>query len=196
MKNICFRSDFEVAEKVYINRKHFLNYTLKEQIDHGIRVSNLAAQVARQLGMEESVCHELAVAGVVHDIGKIVLGIDIGAVKNPLVVEEMKYVRMHARISYDILKERGYSSFILQSILHHHENMDGSGYPDNLRGEEIPYGARILRVCDVYAALTSDRPYRSSFDKQTAMELMIEEVKNFDMKVFLAFQRLVHEKEL
>lgn len=185
-----------MAEKIYINRKHFLNYTLKEQIDHGIRVSNLAAQVARQLGMEESVCHELAVAGVVHDIGKIVLGIDIGAVKNPLVVEEMKYVRMHARISYDILKERGYSSFILQSILHHHENMDGSGYPDNLRGEEIPYGARILRVCDVYAALTSDRPYRSSFDKQTAMELMIEEVKNFDMKVFLAFQRLVHEKEL
>lgn len=185
-----------MAEKVYINRKHFLNYTLKEQIDHGIRVSNLAAQVARQLGMEENVCHELAVAGVVHDIGKIVLGIDIGAVKNPLVVEEMKYVRMHARISYDILKERGYSPFILQSILHHHENMDGSGYPDNLRGEEIPYGARILRVCDVYAALTSDRPYRSSFDKQTAMELMIEEVKNFDMKVFLAFQRLVHEKEL
>ncbi len=185
-----------MAEKVYINRKHFLNYSLKEQIDHGIRVSNLACQVARQLGLEKSLCHELAVAGVVHDIGKIVLGFDIGAVKNPLVVEEMKYVRMHARISYDILKDRGYSPFILQSILHHHENMDGSGYPDNLRGEEIPYGARILRVCDVYAALTSDRPYRSSFDKETALELMIEEVKNFDMKVFLAFQRLVHEKEL
>ena len=185
-----------MAETIYINRKHFLNYSLKEQIDHGIRVSSLASGVARELGLEETLCYELAVAGVLHDIGKVILGSDIEAVKNPLVVEEMKYVRMHARIGYDILKDRRESDFILQSILHHHENMDGSGYPDNLRGEEIPYGARILRVCDVYAALTSNRPYRRSFDRGTAMELMIEEVKNFDMKIFLAFQRLVHEKEL
>ena len=72
--------------------------------------------------------------------------------------------------------------------------MDGSGYPDNLRGEEIPYGARIIRVCDVFAALISDRPYRKSFDQDTALELMIEEVKNFDIKVFLAFQRVIHQK--
>ena len=62
-------------------------------------------------------------------------------------------------------------------------------------GEEIPIGARILRVCDVYAALISDRPYRKGFDISTVMELMIDEVKNFDMQVFLAFQRVVHKDE-
>ena len=80
-------------------------------------------------------------------------------------------------------------------MLHHHENWDGSGYPDSLRGEEIPYGARILRVCDVFSALISDRPYRKAFDSATAMELMIEEIKNFDIKVFLAFQRIIHRDE-
>ena len=104
-------------------------------------------------------------------------------------------MRMHATLGYEILRERGYPEFILQSVLHHHENMDGSGYPDNLRGEEIPYGARILRVCDVFAALISDRPYRKSFDKATAIELMIEEIKNFDIKVFLAFQRVIHRHD-
>ena len=72
--------------------------------------------------------------------------------------------------------------------------MDGSGYPENLSGEAIPLGARIIRVCDVYAALTSDRPYRKSFDRKTAVELMIEDIKDFDIKVFLAFQRMLHEE--
>ena len=71
----------KVAEKIYINRKHFLNYSLKEQIDHGIRVSSLASGVARELGLEETLCYELAVAGVLHDIGKVILGSDIEAVK-------------------------------------------------------------------------------------------------------------------
>ena len=82
---------------------------------------------------------------------------------------------------------------------HHHENYDGSGYPDNLSGEGIPLGARIIRVCDVYAALTSDRPYRKAFESQSAVQMMIEEIKDFDVKVFLAFQRMIHknkEKEI
>ena len=62
----------------------------------------------------------------------------------------------------------------------------------NLAGEEIPIGARILRVCDVYCALSQDRSYRKAFDKRTVMELMIDEIKNFDLEVFLAFQRVVH----
>ena len=73
--------------------------------------------------------------------------------------------------------------------------MDGSGYPENLAGEGIPLGARIVRVCDVYAALTSDRPYRTAFDKKSAVELMIESVKDFDVKVFLAFQHYIHSRE-
>ncbi len=84
----------------------------------------------------------------------------------------------------------------MESILYHHENYDGSGYPENLSGENIPMGARILRVCDVFAALISDRSYRRAFDRETAVELMIDEVKNFDMEIFLAFMRIIHDVNL
>ena len=86
------------------------------------------------------------------------------------------------------------SDNICSMVLYHHENFDGSGYPFNLLGEEIPLGARILRVCDVFAALISDRPYRKAFDIDTAIQLLIEEVKNFDMRVFLAFQSVIHNE--
>ncbi|MGX8728838.1 MAG: HD-GYP domain-containing protein, partial [Lachnospiraceae bacterium] len=81
---------------------------------------------------------------------------------------------------------------ICEAVLYHHENFDGSGYPENLSGEEIPLGARIIRVCDVFAALTSDRPYRKHFSIEDALQLMIDEITNFDMKIFLAFNRVAH----
>lgn len=190
-------AEMNMAEmKKYVNKKHLLTYTLDDQVVHAMRVSNLAYAVGKELGLDSDTCQYLFDAGILHDIGKEKLRSYVyEEAQNPLMVEEMKYVRMHATLGYEILKERGYPEFILQSVLHHHENMDGSGYPDNLRGEEIPYGARIIRVCDVFSALISDRPYRKSFDQDTAIELMIEEIKNFDIKVFLAFQRVIHRED-
>ncbi|NBK92233.1 HD domain-containing protein [bacterium 1XD21-13] len=168
-----------------------------EELRHGICVSNLAYCVGKQYGLYEDQCHELAVAGMLHDIGKLrVSGYLYGRDEDTLNIEEMKYVRMHPRLGYETLIRYDFSDDVLENILYHHENYDGSGYPENLAGDQIPIGARILRVCDTYAALTSDRPYRSAFDKETAIELMIEEVKNFDMKVFLAFQTVIHDEEL
>ena len=118
-----------------------------------------------------------------------------GQENDPLLIEELKYVRMHSTLGYEELKDQDYSETVLQSILYHHENYDGSGYPSNLSGDSIPLGARILRVCDVYAALISDRPYRKAFDVSSVIELMIDEIKNFDMEVFLAFQRVVHDNK-
>lgn len=162
-------------------------------INHGIVVSNLAYNVAEELGENALFCHEMATAGLLHDIGKLRLCKYLyGRSKDTLKIEEMKYVRMHSKFSYQILQKENYDPFILESIYHHHENYDGSGYPDNLKADDIPFGARILRVCDVFAALVSDRPYREAFDIDTAVELMIDEVKNFDMKVFLAFQRFIN----
>lgn len=173
-----------------------LSFDLSDELKHGIHVSNLAYAVSEELGLSHEVCYQLAIAGMLHDIGKLKLtGYINGAEKDPLVIEELKYVRMHSALGYEELKDQGYSQLVLKSILFHHENYDGSGYPANLSGENIPMGARILRVCDVYAALTSDRSYRRAFDSATAMELMIDEVKNFDMQVFLAFQRVVHKNE-
>lgn len=169
---------------------------LEYAISHGIIVSNLAYYVAKELGENEKFCSDIAMAGMLHDIGKLKLSKYLyGRNKDTLKIEEIKYVRMHSTFSYKILKEMQYSAAILNAVYHHHENYDGSGYPDNLKGEDIPWGARILRTCDVFAALVSDRPYREAFDIETAIELMIDEIKNFDMEVFLAFQRFINSEQ-
>ena len=173
-----------------------LEFDLSAELNHGVVVSNLAYAVAAEMGKDEEFCCQMAIAGVLHDIGKLKLtGYINGQERDPLLIEELKYVRMHSSLGYEELKDQGYSDVVLQSILYHHENYDGSGYPSNLSGDSIPLGARILRVCDVYAALSSDRPYRKAFDVSTVIELMIDEIKNFDMEVFLAFQRVVHNNE-
>ena len=173
-----------------------LEFDLSAELNHGVVVSNLAYAVAAEMGRDEAFCYQMAIAGMLHDIGKLKLtGYINGQERDPLLIEELKYVRMHSSLGYEELKEQGYSDIVLQSILYHHENYDGSGYPSNLSGDSIPLGARILRVCDVYAALSSDRPYRKAFDVSTVIELMIDEIKNFVMEVFLAFQRVVHNNE-
>lgn len=183
------------AQKINTSPKdRILEFDLSSELNHGMVVSNLAYAVAEELGLHKDQCYELAIAGMLHDIGKLKLtGYINGQESDPLVIEELKYVRMHSTLGYEELKGQGYSDFILESILYHHENYDGSGYPANKSGEDIPIGARILRVCDVFAALSSDRPYRKAFEMGAVMGLMIEEVKNFDMEVFLAFQRVVHQ---
>ncbi|MDO5538671.1 MAG: HD domain-containing phosphohydrolase [Eubacteriales bacterium] len=166
-----------------------------KEISHGICVSNLARLVAKKLALPEDMCYNLAVAGLVHDIGKLEMMKYIYD-RNAMHIEEMRYVRTHAALGYALLNAQGYPGEIAEWVLYHHENYDGSGYPANRAGEEIPLGARILRVCDVFAALTSDRSYRKAFDKDTAIELMIAEVKNFDMRVFLAFQEVVNTEDV
>lgn len=169
---------------------------LEEAIDHGILVSKLAYLLAQEMGLDNEFCYAMAEAGLIHDIGKLRLGRYLyGRNKNALVVEEMKYIRMHSSIGYDILLEYGYSEDVSKAVYHHHENYDGSGYPHNIKGESIPLGARILRICDVYATLISDRRNRIAFDKETALKLLIEEIKNFDMKIFLTFMSVINTEE-
>lgn len=173
-----------------------VDYNLTEEISHGIYVSRLARDVTRALGHDEEMQYDMALAGMLHDIGKLRLTNYIygeATAESPLMIEEMKYVRMHSLLSYNIVKSRGYNERVCETILYHHENMDGSGYPENLTGEDIPEGSRIIRVCDVFAALTTDRPYRKSFTKDEALSLMIDEINSFDMRVFLAFEHVVHK---
>lgn len=159
---------------------------------HGIEVSNLAVMIAEELGEGKSFCDNLSVAGVLHDIGKLKINEYIFSEEDTLVIEHMKYVRQHSIYSYEILKNAGYGKDILEAVYYHHENYNGTGYPDCLKGKEIPWMARILRTCDVFAALTSDRSYRKAFDLDSAVQIMIDEVADYDMTVFLAFQRILH----
>lgn len=166
---------------------------VQDGVKHGILVSRLAALTARELNQSEEFVRQISLAGMLHDIGKLRLSKYLyGRKKDALSVEEMRYMRMHSAYSYEIVKEAGFSGEVQTMVYHHHENYDGSGYPDNLKGDDIPWGARVLRSCDVFAALVSKRPYRDAFDIDTAMEMMIDEVKNFDMGVFLAFQKVVY----
>ena len=168
-----------------------------KELAHGMTVSNLAYLVGKQMNFSEEDCHDLALAGFLHDIGKLEL---VKYVRDhegeTLVIEEMKYVRRHPRLGAEILEKKGYSQKIVDMVKFHHENCDGSGYPMNLSREDIPIGSRIIRVCDVFVALTNDRPYRKAFDIQTAMKLMIEESKDYDVQVFLAFMNVVHHEDV
>ena len=168
-----------------------------KELAHGMTVSNLAYLVGKQMNFSEEDCHDLALAGFLHDIGKLEL---VKYVRDhegeTLVIEEMKYVRRHPRLGAEILEKKGYSQKIVDMVKFHHENCDGSGYPMNLSREDIPMGSRIIRVCDVFAALTNDRTYRKAFDIQTAMKLMIEESKDYDVQVFLAFMNVVHHEDV
>lgn len=174
---------------------HLIETTYIEMC-HGVTVSNLVRAVAVELGADQDFCDKIAVAGLLHDVGKLRLAKYLNSEdRETLTVEKMKYVRMHPTHSYNALCRAGYSEDIARAVYFHHENFDGTGYPDKLQGEQIPWMARILRTCDVFAALTSDRSYRRAFDWQTAMEIMIDEVADYDMQVFLAFQRQFHGEQ-
>lgn len=170
---------------------------LYEQIAHGATVSNLAVEIARELGKDEEFVYQMAIAGIYHDIGKgdLMSIIMKDHLESSLDIEKTRKIREHVKHGYDILKSRGFSDFICEAILYHHENFDGSGYPFNLSGNEIPLSARILRVCDVFAALNTTRWYRDAYSPEDAIRLMIEENSFYDVEVFLALMRVFHEKD-
>ena len=168
----------------------------KATLTHGMLVSNVAYLVGRELNMNDEQCNKLTLAGMMHDIGKLRINTCRSSKQNSMQIDQMRYVRTHPTLGYATLVEKGFDQEVCNAVLYHHENYDGSGYPANLSGREIPYLARVLRVSDVFSALISTRSYREAFDIDTAVELMIDEVRHFDMRIFLAFQRVVQSKEL
>ncbi len=165
----------------------------KSALSHGINVANLSYLIAKDMELDDDMCYDIALSGFLHDVGKLNLSQYLyGRNESAMEVEEMKYMRMHSRISYDIIQHYDLPYLVQESVLYHHENYDGSGYPENLKGDDIPIGARIIKVADTFAALISDRPYRKAFDYETAIELMIDEVKNYDIQIFLVFQKIIN----
>ena len=175
---------------------HLISADFARDLSHAVTVSRLCGAVARELKMDENQIYNLRIAGFLHDIGKLELVRFVYGEEDTLTVEQMRIVRMHAQFGSRILREQGYPEEMAQWVLCHHENCDGSGYPRHLHSDEIPMEAKIIRVCDVFAALTANRLYRRAFDADTAVEMMIAEAKFYDIGVFLAFLRVVHSDEL
>ena len=178
------------------NNRHKLQMTVVEQLEHGRLVSNLAYLVGKELDLDEEQLRTLIIAGYLHDIGKAEIEVvTTSSGEEALLVEEINTVRQHPKKGYEILKRHGYDDAVCEAVLHHHENYDGTGYPDNLEGWNISIDACILRVCDVFCALVTDRAYRSALQPEAALAMMIEDIRKYDVKVFLAFQRVLHDED-
>lgn len=140
-------------------------------IGHGKVVALLSFAVATMLGISETDKRELLLASFLADIGKQIVPYHLLNRKGRLATGEFETVKKHALESAKILRSMGYESEVLtETVLHSHENYDGSGYPDGLAGEKIPTGARILAVMDAYDALTSWRPYREPWERHAAFD--------------------------
>ena len=135
-------------------------------------------------------------AGVVHDIGKVSIPDGVLKKPGPLSSDERSEMKRHPLIGEQICKPLRSFRLVLPIIRHHHERMDGSGYPVQLDGDAIPLSARILSVVDVFDALPTDRPYQSAFTQDEALEEMAREVDKgwWDPRVFEAFRELIVEE--
>jgi putative nucleotidyltransferase with HDIG domain len=140
--------------------------------EHTRRVALRAVQVGEELGLSPARLRELAIGGLVHDIGKLSVPNSILQKPGELTTEEFAVIKRHSEIGFRMLGDLGFSRSVAQLVLDHHERLDGSGYPRGLTGPAMSLEARILAVCDVYDALISNRVYRAAFSHEDAMDLL------------------------
>ena len=149
--------------------------SLCEKIDpytagHQRRVARLACAIAKKMGLSDEQVYGIRVIGVVHDIGKMALPDEILSKPGVLNAEELSIVQTHPQVAYDVLKNLEFPWPVAQTVLQHHERVDGSGYPNKLAGEDIILEARILCVADVVESMVSHRPYRPAPGLEKALE--------------------------
>jgi putative two-component system response regulator len=162
---------------------------------HCERLSEMSARLGEKLGIPEDDVKALRRAGVVHDVGKVAVPDAILLKPGPLSPEEIEIMRRHPVVGEKICAPLKTFRLVLPIIRHHHERSDGSGYPDQLRGAEIPVTARILQLADVYDALTTDRPYRKADSSALALEIMNDEAARgwLDRELLKAFCEMIRE---
>ncbi len=160
--------------------------------DHSRRVATYAQRVARYLGWNRHDARDLALASLVHDLGKTWIANDILLKADVLSDEERRTMERHPIIGARILIGCDVHPFYVETVLYHHEAWDGRGYPTGLKGEEIPLSARILTVADVYDVLTSQRPYKAALSEDAARErLLLGSGAYFDPMIVHAFLNLL-----
>jgi putative nucleotidyltransferase with HDIG domain len=160
---------------------------------HSVAVCALMIALSRQLGLSDDQTREAGLAGLLHDIGKMAVPSDILNKPGKLTDAEFISVKEHPAAGYAMLLEaKGVGEIALDVCLHHHEKMDGSGYPKGLAGDQISLYAKMGAVCDVYDAITSNRPYKAGWCPAESLRKMSEWAKgHFDEAVFQAFVKSI-----
>lgn len=160
-------------------------------VGHTFRVTMYALRLGEELRVKPEQLRAIAQGGLVHDIGKVSIPNSILNKPGKLSNDERKIIEKHPLNGYKMCKDLGFMKEELNIIRYHHEKWDGSGYPDNLKGENIPFLARIVAVADVYDALTSERSYRKAWSHSEAMNFLIEQKGiHFDPKFVDAWANL------
>src|SRR5882757_2055836 len=156
---------------------------------HCLFVTGFAVAFAQHLGMREDDQRRLARAALLHDVGKAFIPVAILDQPAKLTDEEMRIIRMHPRLGYDVLAAEGsFPPEMLDVVLHHHEFLDGTGYPDGLRGDQISDIVRLTTIVDIYAALVEDRAYRLAFTHAKAFAIMEQMDGKLDRHLLQAFR--------
>lgn len=160
---------------------------------HSVAVCALMVALAKQLGLDEEQTRQAGMAGLLHDVGKMMIPPEILNKPGRLTDEEFVIVKNHPAEGYRMLKDGiGVNDISLDVCLHHHEKTDGSGYPERLKNDQISLYAKMGAVCDIYDAITSNRPYKKGWESAESIRKMAEWSQgHFDKRIFQAFVRSV-----
>ena len=172
-----FTDELESAETVLFSLALSIEAKDPYTEGHCDRLSKYSVAMAERLGLRDELRVALHRAGIVHDIGKIAVPEHVLAKPGPLTDQEWVIMKQHPLVGERICSPLKSFRHVLPVIRHHHEKLDGSGYPDGLKGEQIPFTARILQTVDIYDALITERPYRKALPSEEAFAMMYEEAK-------------------
>ena len=174
-------------------------YRENETERHVMRIGEYAALIARGIGLTEEQCENMRLAMPMHDIGKIGIPEEILKKSGPFTPEQREIMQHHARIGYHILNDSKATPLTLlaaEIALFHHEHWDGQGYPQGLKGEDIPLSGRIAAICDVYDALRSARPYKTAWSAEETLAFFRERSgSHFDPHLVHVFERIFDQLE-
>jgi putative nucleotidyltransferase with HDIG domain len=163
---------------------------------HSARIADLSAMVAAEMGLADEDVESVRTAGRLHDIGKIGIREEVMVKQGPLTDDEYEHVKQHVVVGSQILAPLTHLQEVIHYVRSHHERWDGQGYPDGLRGEEIPLGARILAAVEVYDALTTSRPYQEKMSSEFAVERMRDLTgTGIATEVFDALEAVVNRRQ-
>ncbi|WP_457444573.1 HD-GYP domain-containing protein [Roseateles sp. P5_E4] len=194
---VCLPIVDEVTSSLARNPSAFLSLARLKDKDtytymHSVAVCGLMVSLGRQMGLSDAEVREAGLAGLLHDVGKMQMPMEVLNKPGALTDAEFDVMRGHPERGFDLLKDGAkVPASALDVCLHHHEKMDGSGYPHKLAGDQISLLARMGAVCDVYDAITSTRPYKNAWDPAGSLQRMSQWKGQFDPSVFQAFVKSV-----